>query len=81
MLKRMDGNSDGKITKEEFMEHNKKEMEERFKRLDSNGDGVVDKTEMEAATKKLQELGGKARERMHQRRGGDGLRKKPDVKA
>ena len=53
-------NGEGKITKEEFMEHFKKEAEERFAKVDTNGDGVLDAAEVRAAMEKMREGAGGA---------------------
>jgi hypothetical protein len=44
MLKKMDTNSDGRITREEFNAH----TQERFKHMDKNNDGVVTEEEIRA---------------------------------
>lgn len=64
----------GKITKEEFLAHAKKEAEERFSKLDSNSDGAIDKAELDAVTGRLKG----AREKFQERRKGDSsIRKRP----
>lgn len=50
---RMDANSDGSVTKEEYMEFSKQEIEGRFSRMDENGDGKVSKQEMTAGMERL----------------------------
>ncbi|HEY2574044.1 MAG TPA: hypothetical protein VGH65_08240 [Verrucomicrobiaceae bacterium] len=71
----------GKMTKEEFLEHAKKQAEEGFARLDKNHDGVIDKSEIAEIESQMKGL----RDRMQERgkgkgkgRGeGQGLRKRP----
>ena len=57
---RMDANSDGSVTKEEYMEFSKQEIEGRFSRMDENGDGKVSKVEFQARGAKAAEKSGKA---------------------
>lgn len=42
MMKMMDGNGDGKVSKDEFMKHH----EGMFAMMDKNNDGVLDESEM-----------------------------------
>jgi hypothetical protein len=69
----------GKMTKEEFLEHSKKQAEEGFARLDKNHDGVIDKSEIAEIEGKMKGM----RDHMQERgkgkgRGeGQGPRKRP----
>jgi hypothetical protein len=82
MFKRLDTNGDGKVTKEEFSAHEKQQSEQRFSRIDTNKDGSIEKSEAEEAAKKMrervQEGGGKLRERLKGKTGEGTLRKRPD---
>lgn len=83
MLKRLDTNSDGKVSKEEFASHVKQESDQRFSRIDTNKDGSIEKGEAEEAMKKLRERmqeggGGKLRERLKGKAGEDTPRKRPE---
>ena len=62
MLQRMDKNSDGVLSKEEYLGS----YEERFAQMDENKDGKVSKEESEAYGKRLREQFGGGRP------GGDG---------
>jgi hypothetical protein len=62
----------GKVTKEEFLEHAKKQAEESFAKLDKNNDGVIDKSEVAEIEGKLKG----AREKMRER-GKTGPRQRP----
>lgn len=57
-FKTMDANGDGKITKEEYLEHAKKLAEKRFEKLDAQGKGSITKEEFLA---KKPKQGGKSR--------------------
>ena len=52
MLKRMDRNRDGSITKDELPQR----MQARFGSMDSNSDGVFDKTEQDAMLERIQKM-------------------------
>jgi Ca2+-binding EF-hand superfamily protein len=69
MIKRLDANADGKVSKEEAVEAGKKEAEERFGKLDANADGVADESELKAMAQKMREGAGRRPE------GGDGMRR------
>jgi hypothetical protein len=56
-LKRIDGNADGKVSKDEFLAFSKKEGEDRFAKIDANADGVADEAEMKAAAEKMRSGG------------------------
>ncbi len=58
MLKKIDANGDGKISKEEWIEFSRKEAEDRFSKMDANNDGTVDKAEMEEGARKMRETRG-----------------------
>ena len=58
MLKKLDTNGDGKISKEEWLEFSRKEAEDRYSKMDTNSDGAVDKTEMEEGSRKMREMRG-----------------------
>ncbi|MEI6536100.1 MAG: EF-hand domain-containing protein, partial [Verrucomicrobiaceae bacterium] len=62
MLKKIDTNGDGKISKEEWLEFSKKEAEDRYAKMDSNSDGSVDKAEMEEGARKMREARGQGGE-------------------
>lgn len=64
MIKRMDANNDGKITKDEMPER----MARFFDRLDEDGNGVIDEKEIKAAAGRM---GSGAAVRDPRRRGGD----------
>ena len=74
MLKRMDKNNDGKITKDEMPER----MQERFEQLDSNGDGAVDAAEFKTAMERRMQRGGGGQGQ--QRKRGNGGEQKGSVK-
>ncbi len=59
LMKTTDTNSDGKISKEEFMEAAKKRAEARFQKLDANGDGYITQDELDAAKAKRGDRAGK----------------------
>jgi Ca2+-binding EF-hand superfamily protein len=65
MVKRLDTNADGKISKEEAIEGGKKDAESRFGQMDTNGDGVADEAEIRAVAEKMG----------NDRRGADGMRR------
>lgn len=54
-FKKMDTNGDGKISKEEYVAHEKTMAEERFSKIDTNNDGFIDMKEFEEAARKLSE--------------------------
>lgn len=82
MLQRMDKNSDGSVTKEEYMSS----TEERFAQMDENKDGKITKEEVEAMGRKMREMmgaggrpGGEGGEGGFRRpEGGDGGRPRPE---
>ena len=55
LLKEMDGNSDGKVTKEEFLARATERAAERFDKMDANHDGSIDRTEAAELAKRLRE--------------------------
>ena len=55
MIKKADTNSDGKISKDEFLNARKAEIEEQFSKLDGNGDGSADESEMKAMASKMRD--------------------------
>lgn len=59
LMKTTDANSDGKISKEEFMEAARKRAEARFQKLDANGDGYITQDELDAAKAKRGERAAK----------------------
>jgi Ca2+-binding EF-hand superfamily protein len=61
MVKRMDVNADGKISKDEAINAGKAEAEGRFTQMDANADGVADESEMKAVAEKMRERGGERR--------------------
>ncbi|HYF37944.1 MAG TPA: EF-hand domain-containing protein [Prosthecobacter sp.] len=64
-LKRADTDSDGKISKEEFVNMSKTEAEERFSKADGNSDGFVD-------TQEITSVGDRLRDAMRTRGGPPG---------
>jgi Ca2+-binding EF-hand superfamily protein len=68
MIKRADSNNDGKISKEEFANARKAEVDEQFSRIDTNGDGFADESEMQA-------IAGRMRDGGPRREGGEGMRR------
>ncbi len=58
MLKKVDTNGDGKISKEEWLEFSRKEAEDRYSKMDTNKDGSVDKAEIEEGVRKMREMRG-----------------------
>ncbi len=64
MFKKMDTNSDGNVSKDEFLEFSKKEAEARFNKLDASGSGSVTKEQLTDAMR-----------RMH---GGEGGQRRPE---
>ena len=63
----------GKVTKEEFLAHAKKQAEEAFAKLDKNGDGAIDKSEIAEIEAKLKG----AHEKIQERGKGSAVRKRP----
>ena len=79
-LKRSDADSDGKISKDEFVNSAKKDSEDRFAKLDANADGYADKAEIEEAGRKMREMAGQRRpegEGMRRPEGEGGFRPRP----
>jgi Ca2+-binding EF-hand superfamily protein len=65
MFKKLDTNSDGGVTKDEFLSNIKKKdgdtdekLTEMFEDTDTDGDGKITQAENEAAMKKMQQSGG-----------------------
>ena len=54
-FKMMDANSDGKVTKEEFLAAAQKRAEERFAKLDKENKGYLTKEDFTAAREKTRE--------------------------
>ncbi len=75
MLKRMDKDGDGSVSKEEFVSSN----EERFNQMDENKDGKVSKEEMEGMARRMREMMGAGGRDGGPRRpeGGDGGGSRP----
>jgi Ca2+-binding EF-hand superfamily protein len=73
MVRRLDTNNDGKISKDEALASGRSEAESRFKQMDTNNDGVADEAELKAVAEKMRERGG-------ERRGGpeQGFRRPPE---
>lgn len=67
----LDADKDGKVSKEEYINHAKGEAENRFSKVDANSDGSIDKGEFENAI-------GKQREARPRGERGDGFRR-PDA--
>lgn len=63
-FKKMDANSDGKVSKDEFLEFSKKEAEERFSRIDTSGSGSLSKEQISEAMRRM--------------RGGDAGQRRPE---
>ena len=57
MLKRLDTNNDGKISREEM----RAEADKRFDRLDTNKDGFIDQAELQAGRDRMKERRGPGR--------------------
>lgn len=55
LLKEMDSNHDGKVTKEEFLARASERAAERFDRMDANHDGSIDRTEAAELVKRLRD--------------------------
>ena len=68
LLKKMDKNADGQLTKDEMPER----MQQRFESMDTNGNGVFDKDEQVAVIERMQQRGGKGEKR---KRGADSKNK------
>ena len=64
-FKKMDGDNDGIVTKEEYRTFSNQETDGRFGRMDTNSDGKITLDEIKAATEKLREM-------MRGRMGGQG---------
>lgn len=78
-FKKMDGNNDGGVTKEEYHAFSSQEIDSRFGRMDANTDGKITLEEIKSATDKLREMmrgrmGGQGGEGMR-RPGGEGQRR------
>lgn len=75
MLKRMDKDGDGSVSKQEFIANN----EEHFNQMDENKDGKITKEEMEAAARRMREMmgGGQGGPRRPEGEGG-GVRPRPE---
>lgn len=71
-LKRLDTDSDGKVTKDEFMAFTKKEGEDRFSKIDANGDGSADEAELKSAAEKMRAGAGGGDQQRRDMRGGEG---------
>ncbi len=63
MLKKLDTNGDGKVSKEEWLEFSRKEADDRYSKMDTNKDGSLDKAEMEEISRKMRGQGGGGGER------------------
>ncbi|HSI61549.1 MAG TPA: hypothetical protein VLE43_00485 [Candidatus Saccharimonadia bacterium] len=73
-IKKADGDSDGKLSKDEFVSSTKKEAEDRFSKIDSNSDGFIEKSEAEEMARRGRPEG------MRRPEGGDrdgGVRPRP----
>jgi hypothetical protein len=77
MIKRMDTNADGKISKDEVLEGAKKEAEDRFSKMDTNADGQADEAELRAISEKVRDSGRRGEEGMRRPEGG-GFRRPPE---
>lgn len=64
MMKKMDTDGDGKISKAEADAHH----EAKFKKMDANGDGFITKDEKEAMREKMKEKRGEYKEKMKEKR-------------
>lgn len=60
-IKKADANSDGKISKEEFLSASAKEAEERFAKIDANSDGSADMAEISQLGQRIREGAGGGR--------------------
>lgn len=54
VIKRLDTNNDGKISKAEADKAEEGKLKDHFAKVDANGDGFVDKTELETYWKNKQ---------------------------
>ncbi|SKA88250.1 EF hand [Prosthecobacter debontii] len=53
---RMDKDADGSVSKEEYVEFSKQEIETRFSRVDENADGKLTKDEMRAGMERIRNM-------------------------
>lgn len=67
-LKQADADSDGKLSKDEFVNSTKKDAEDRFSRIDANADGFIEKSEAE-------EMARRARDMAQQQQRPEGMRR------
>ncbi len=77
MLKRADADGDGKVSKEEFLNARRADLEEAFGRLDTNSDGYIDEAEMTALAERVRGGPGRGPEGMRRPEGEGGFRR-PD---
>ncbi len=54
-MKHFDTNSDGGVSKEEFISPQMKQLEMEFAKMDTNGDGTISKAEAEAFVKAMEQ--------------------------
>lgn len=77
-FKKMDANSDGKVSKDEFMEFTKKESEARYNKLDTTGTGSFTKEQFMEAMRRMQGgEGGQRRPEGFDKPEGGGTRPRP----
>jgi Ca2+-binding EF-hand superfamily protein len=55
-IKKADSDSDGKLSKDEFVGSTKKEAEDRFSKIDSNSDGFIEKSEAEEMARRVRDM-------------------------
>jgi len=74
LLKEMDSNGDGKVTKQEFLARASERAAERFDKMDANHDGSIDKTEAAEVAKRIHEFMQKHSDKSPRRRPGSAAR-------
>ena len=75
MLKRADKDSDGKVSKEEFIQSRAAEQEEAFARIDANKDGFIDEAEISQIAERMRAATGRGGPDGMRRPEGEGMRR------